>query len=450
MGYIQDTIARLQKSSPGQSEFYQAAEKVLVSLQVELNMHGRYAQHGIIERLVEPDKMITFRVTWMDDKGKVHVNTGYRVQFNSALGPYKGGLRFHPSVTPGVIKFLGFEQIFKNALTGLSLGAGKGGSDFDPKGRSEAEIMRFCQAFMLELYRHIGATIDVPAGDIGVGVREIGYLFGAYRRLTRRFEGTITGKGIDWGGSLGRREATGYGCVYFAEDMMNSRKSSLKGKKCLISGAGNVAIYAIEKLHQLGAIPTTCSDSNGTIYDPNGIDLKCLKELKEEQSVSLEQYLRRHPDAKFTPVDDYPEDGNAVWRYEAEAAFPCATQNELTAADAEVLLENGVTCVSEGANMPCTTEAIERFLEAKIAFAPGKAANAGGVATSQMEMQQNANLTQWSFEMVDKRLREIMIDIHRRAQKTAEEFGEPHNLNLGANVAAFRRVADAMVAQGVG
>lgn len=450
MGYIHDTIARLQKSSPGQSEFYQAAEEVLESLQVELDSNSRYAQHGIIERIVEPEKLIVFRVTWLDDQGKVHVNKGYRVQYNSVLGPYKGGLRFHPSVTAGVIKFLGFEQIFKNALTGLSLGAGKGGSDFDPKGRSEREIMRFCQAFMLELYQHIGATIDVPAGDIGVGAREIGYLFGTYRRLTRRFEGAITGKGLDWGGSLGRKEATGYGCVYFAEDMMNIRNNSLKGKRCLISGAGNVAIYTIEKLHQLGAIPMTCSDSTGTVFHESGIDLDWLKELKEVRNASLATYLERHPEAKFTPASDYPEDGNAVWRYEADAAFPCATQNELTGGDAESLLNNGVCCVSEGANMPCMPEAIDRFLEAKIAFGPGKAANAGGVATSQMEMQQNANLTQWSFEMVDERLREIMTDIHRRARETAEEFGQPHNLILGANVAGFRRVADAMIAQGVG
>lgn len=450
MGYIHETIARLQKSSPGQTEFYQAAEEVLDSLQVVLESDPRYARHGIIERIVEPEKQIIFRVTWLDDMGNVRVNKGYRVQFNSALGPYKGGLRFHPSVTAGVIKFLGFEQIFKNALTGLPLGAGKGGSDFDPKGRSDTEIMRFCQSFMLELYRHIGASVDVPAGDIGVGAREIGYLYGAYRRLTRRFEGALTGKGLDWGGSLGRKEATGYGCVYFAEDMLNTRKDSLKGKKCLVSGAGNVAIYTIEKLYHLGATPLTCSDSTGMLYHASGIDLDWLKENKEEKSVSLERYLERHSDARFTPVDEYPDNGHAVWHFQADAAFPCATQNELTGADAEALLNNGVTCISEGANMPSTPEAIDRFLEAKIAFGPGKAANAGGVATSQMEMQQNANLTQWSFETVDERLREIMTGIHRRAREAATELGEPHNLILGSNVAGFRRVANAMIAQGIG
>ncbi len=448
MGYIHDTIERLKKTSPGQAEFYQAAQEVLESLQLVLDSDERYAKYGIIERLLEPERLIIFRVTWVDDSGTVRVNKGYRVQFNSALGPFKGGLRFHPSVTAGVIKFLGFEQIFKNALTGLPLGAGKGGADFDPKGRSEVEIMRFCHAFMLGLYEHIGASIDVPAGDIGVGAREIGYLFGAYRRLTGRFEGAITGKGIDWGGSLGRKESTGYGCVYFAESMMNARNDSLKGKKCLISGAGNVAIYTIEKLYQLGAIPITCSDSTGTVYHPSGIDLDWLKTLKEQRNEPLKEYLSRCPDAKFVPAAEYPESGHAVWRIQADAAFPSATQNELTAADAEALINNGVVCVAEGANMPSTPEAIDRFLEAKIAFGPGKAANAGGVATSQMEMQQNANLTQWTFEAVDKRLREIMSNTHRHAAETAAEFGQPHNLGLGANIAGFRRVADAMIAQG--
>jgi glutamate dehydrogenase (NADP+) len=450
MGYVHDTIVRLQKSSPGQTEFYQAAEEVLESLRVVLETDKRYARHGIIERLIEPERQIIFRVTWIDDSGTVRVNKGYRVQYSSVLGPYKGGLRFHPSVTAGVIKFLGLEQVFKNSLTGLPLGAAKGGSDFDPKGKSELEIMRFCQAFMTELHHHIGPALDVPAGDIGVGTKEIGYLFGGYRRMTHRFEGAITGKGVNWGGSLGRKEATGYGCVYFAENMLNARKESLEGNRCLVSGAGNVAIYTIEKLYHLGAIPVTCSDSNGTIYHPSGVDLDWLKEFKEEKRTSLERYRERHPEAEFTPIREYPENGHAVWRYEAIAAFPSATQNELTGADAEALLNNGVICVSEGANMPTTPEAIDRILAAKIAFGPGKAANAGGVATSQMEMQQNANLTQWSLEEVDVRLREIMKGIHRRASDTAAEFGEPHNLILGANIAGFRRVADAMIEQGIG
>lgn len=450
MGYIHDTIEGLKRSSPGQAEFYQAAEEVLDSLQIELESDERYARHGIIERIVEPERQIMFRVTWTDDEGQVRVNKGYRVQFSSVLGPYKGGLRFHPSVNAGVIKFLGFEQIFKNALTGLSLGAAKGGADFNPKGRSDTEIMRFCQSFMISLRDHIGPMMDVPAGDIGVGTKEIGYLFGAYRRLTRRFDGAISGKGLEWGGSIGRKEATGYGTIYFAEDMLNARKQSLQGLRCLVSGAGNVAIYTIEKLYQLGAIPLTCSDSKGTIYHESGIDLGLLKELKEERRVSLKHYRKRHPEAVFIPREEYPEDGHAVWRFEAQAAFPCATQNELTGADAEALLSNGVICISEGANMPTTPEALERILESKIAYGPGKAANAGGVATSQMEMQQNAGFTQWSLETVDVRLQEIMRGIHRRARQTAEELGEPHNLVLGANVAAFRRVADGMIAQGVG
>ncbi|MEX2380971.1 MAG: NADP-specific glutamate dehydrogenase [Opitutales bacterium] len=446
---MHETIVRLQESSPGQTEFYQAAEEVLESLRVVLEADARYARNGIVERLVEPERQIMFRVTWLDDSGTVRVNKGYRIQFNSALGPYKGGLRFHPSVTAGVIKFLGFEQIFKNALTGMPLGAAKGGSNFDPKGKSETEIMRFCQAFMTELHHHIGPAVDVPAGDIGVGTKEIGYLYGFYRKMTRRFEGAITGKGLDWGGSIGRKEATGYGCVYFAENMLNARSESLEGNRCLVSGAGNVAIYTIEKLCQLGAIPVTCSDSRGTIYHESGIDLPWLKELKEERRVSLAQYRERHPDAEYVPRDEYPEDGHAVWRYKGSVAFPCATQNELTASDAEALLSNGVICICEGANMPTTPGAIDRILEAKIAFGPGKAANAGGVATSQMEMQQNAGLTRWTLEKVDIRLQEIMSDIHRSISETAVEFGEPHNLILGANIAGFRRVADAMIDQGV-
>lgn len=449
MAYIHDTIAQLKKSSPAQEEFYQAAEEVLESIKPLLEGDERYARHGIVERLVEPERQVMFRVTWMADGGEMRVNKGYRVQFNSALGPFKGGLRFHPSVNASVIKFLGFEQIFKNALTGLPLGGAKGGSNFDPKGRSEGEIMRFCQSFMTELHHHIGATIDIPAGDIGVGTREIGYLYGAYRRMTRRFDGAITGKGLTWGGSVGRKEATGYGCVYFAETMLRQRGSDLKGKTCLVSGAGNVATYTIEKLYHLGAVPVTCSDTKGTIYHASGIDLDLLKELKEKNRRSLADYVERHPDATFIPVANYPDDGHAIWRLEAEAAFPCATQNELTRADAEALLEHGVLCICEGANMPTTPEAVDLILESGIAYGPGKAANAGGVATSQMEMQQNASLTQWSLEEVDAYLRKVMAGIHQRASEAAAEFDQPNNLTLGANIAGFRRVANAMIEQGV-
>lgn len=449
MSYVHDTLESLRRSSPAQAEFYQAAEEVLESLQPLLDSDPRYLRHGIIERVVEPERQLLFRLTWVDDEGKVRVNKGYRVQFNSALGPYKGGLRFHRSVTSSVVKFLGFEQIFKNSLTGLPIGGAKGGADFDPKGRSDGEVMRFCQAFMTELHRHIGPAVDVPAGDIGVGAREIGYLYGQYRHLTNRFEGSITGKGLTWGGSLGRKEATGYGCVYFAADMLSSSGHDLQGTTCLVSGAGNVAIYTIEKLLHLGAIPVTCSDSTGTLYDKRGIDLSALKEIKEQHRRSLIDYLEIHPSAEFKPIEDYPSDGHAVWRYPAEAAFPCATQNELTAADAQALLANGVTCISEGANMPSVADAVELFLDAGIAYGPGKAANAGGVATSQLEMQQNAGLTQWTMADVDNRLHQIMTNIYRRASDAAAEFGQPGNLVLGANIAGFRRVADAMIEQGL-
>ncbi|MGM0785937.1 MAG: NADP-specific glutamate dehydrogenase [Pseudomonadota bacterium] len=449
MPYVHDTLARLEKSSPAQTEFYQAAEEVLECLRPLFEHSPYYHDHGIIERIVEPERQILFRVCWTDDAGKVQVNKGFRIQFNSALGPYKGGLRFHPSVTAGTIKFLGFEQIFKNALTGLPIGGGKGGSDFDPKGKSDGEIMRFCQAFMTELYRHIGPTTDVPAGDIGVGAREIGYLYGQYKRLTGRYEGILTGKGLDWGGSIGRKEATGYGAVYFAENMLETRGETLEGKSCLVSGAGNVAIYTIEKLYELNALPVTCSDSRGTLHDPRGIDLALLKELKEIKRVSLEAYLARHPEASYIPVADYPADGHAVWRIKGHVAFPCATQNELTDADAAALLDNGVDCISEGANMPSTAEAVDRFLAAKIAYGPGKAANAGGVATSQLEMAQNSSMQKWPLEKVDAKLKEVMADIHRQCADTAAEFDDPTNLVLGANIAGFRKVADAMIDQGV-
>ena len=449
MSYVHETLAALRQSSPAQTEFYQATEEVLDSLQPLLEADDRYARYGIIERLVEPERQIMFRVAWMDDDNRVRVNKGYRIQFNSALGPCKGGLRFHPSVNSGVIKFLGFEQIFKNALIGLPIGGAKGGADFDPKSCSDAEIMRFCHAFINELHHYIGPSIDVPAGDIGVGRREIGYMYGQYRRLTHRYEGAFTGKGLSWGGSLVRKEATGYGCVYFAENMLNAKGQGLEGNKCLVSGAGNVAIYTIEKIYHLRALPITCSDSKGTLHDPSGIDLDTLKRLKEEDYRPLSDYLEFNPKAKFIPVEDYPKDGHAVWRIPAAAAFPCATQNELTAADAEALLANSVTCISEGANMPATADAVDRILDAGIAYGPSKAANAGGVATSQLEMQQNAGMTQWSRRKVDTALRDIMADIYRRCSATAEEFGQPGNLVTGANIAGFRRVAEAMIEQGV-
>ncbi len=449
MPYVGDTLARLAQSSPAQKEFYQATEEVLECLRPLFARAPHYHDHSIIERIVEPERQVMFRVSWVDDAGRVQVNKGYRVQFNSALGPFKGGLRFHPSVTSGTIKFLGFEQIFKNALTGLPIGGGKGGSDFDPKGKSDNEIMRFCQSFMSELYRHIGPHTDVPAGDIGVGTREIGYLFGQYKRLTGRYEGVLTGKGLNWGGSLGRKEATGYGAVYFAENMLAAKNDTLRGKYCLVSGSGNVAIYTIEKLYERGAKPVTCSDSKGMVYDPKGIDLVLLKEIKEKRRESLHEYVNARPEAHYTSVQEYPQDGHAVWRIEGEVAFPCATQNELTEADAKALISNGIVCVSEGANMPSAKGAVDAFLAAKLAYGPGKAANAGGVATSQLEMAQNSSMEQWTLEKVDQKLKEIMADIYRQCAETAEEFDEPDNLVLGANIAGFRKVADAMIDQGV-
>src|SRR5690625_1505238 len=433
--FIQETLARLQHSSPAQNEFYQAAGEILDCLQPLLDAEPRYREHGIIERIVEPERQILFRVCWTDDEGRVRVNKGYRIQFNSALGPYKGGLRFHASVNAGIIKFLGFEQIFKNALTGLPIGGAKGGSNFDPHGKSDAEVMRFCQSFMTELHRHIGPSIDIPAGDIGVGAREIGYLYGHYKRLTRQYEGVLTGKGLAWGGSLVRKEATGYGTVYFAQHMLAARGLDLAGKTCLVSGAGNVAIYTIEKLQQLGATVITCSDSGGTIHHPAGINLETLKRLKEVERASLRQYLEHHPDATWIPLADYPVDGHAVWRVKADAAFPSATQNEVTAADAHAMVGNGVICLAEGSNMASTAEAIDVLQESGIAYGPGKAANAGGVAVSQLQMAQNASMQSWSFDTVDTRLRGIMAHIHDTCTRAANEFGQPDNLVLGANVA---------------
>lgn len=449
MPYVKDVFDYLRRTSPSQTEFYQAAEEVLESLRPLMEKYPKYREHKIIERIVEPERQILFRVNWVDDNGVIQVNKGFRIEFNSALGPYKGGLRFHPSVNAGVIKFLGFEQIFKNALTGLQIGGGKGGSDFDPKGKSDNEIMRFCQAFMSELFRHIGANTDVPAGDIGVGGREIGYLFGMYKKLANSYEGVLTGKSLKWGGSLGRTEATGYGAVYFAKYMLEDRNETLEGKRCVVSGSGNVAIYTIEKLYHLGAIPVTCSDSKGMIYDQEGIDLELLKELKEVKRARLSEYVAHRPNAKYTPVEEYPAGRNAVWSVPCFAAFPSATQNELNLEDAKELLKNGCVCVSEGANMPSTLEAVHAFIDAKICYGPGKAANAGGVATSQLEMAQNASMVSWTFEEVDTKLAQIMKNIYVNASETAAEFGQPTNLVLGANIAGFRKVADAMIEQGL-
>ena len=449
MSYLENVFSQFHQNNPHQPEFTQAVSEVLETLAPLFIRESKYEEHSILERIIEPERQIVFRVAWTDDAGKIRVNRGFRIQYNSTLGPYKGGIRFHPTVSPSVIKFLGFEQIFKNALTGLSIGGAKGGADFDPKDKSPGEVMRFCQAYMTELYRHIGATVDVPAGDIGVGSREIGYMFGQYKRITGCYEGVLTGKRPLWGGSLARTEATGYGCVYFAQHMLKAGNRDMEGRICVVSGAGNVAIYTIEKLQQLGAIPVTCSDSRGFIYDKHGINLQTLQSLKEGANESLELYLKYHPDATYTPVSDYPEGHNGVWSVPCDLAFPCATQNELNANDAQTLLNNGCILVSEGANMPSTPEAIELFLKSKILYGPGKAANAGGVATSQLEMAQNASMQQWSFEQVDSRLKRIMANIYRQCANTAEEFGEPHNLVLGANIAGFRRVADAMIEQGV-
>ena len=449
MSYAQRVIEGLKQKYASEPVFLQAVEEVLMTLQPLLDKDAKYEKYKILERITEPERIISFRVEWVDDKGEIQVNRGYRVQYNSAIGPYKGGLRFHPSVNLGILKFLGFEQIFKNSLTGLAIGGGKGGSDFDPKGKSETEVMRVCQAFMTELHRHIGATIDVPAGDIGVGGREVGYMFGQFKRLTRSYEGVLTGKNLLFGGSLARTEATGYGAVYFAQNMLEDRGESLEGKVCAVSGAGNVATYCCEKLLQLGAKPVTVSDSRGMIYDPEGIKVDVLKQVKEVERASLTRYAELVPTAKHTPVAEYPEGRNAVWSVPCFAAFPCATQNELNLADAKALLANGCKCVAEGANMPSTLEAVHAFLEAGIAYGPAKAANAGGVATSQLEMQQNAGMQSWTFETVDGKLKDIMGNIYKNAAETAKEFGQPGNLVLGANIAGFRKVADAMIAQGV-
>ncbi|MFD7705968.1 NADP-specific glutamate dehydrogenase [Streptomyces sp. NPDC059785] len=434
----------IEHRNPAQPEFHQAVHEVLETLAPVLAARPEYAESGLLERLCEPERQIIFRVPWQDDKGRVHVNRGYRIEFNSALGPYKGGLRFHPSVDLGIVKFLGFEQIFKNALTGLGIGGGKGGSDFDPHGRSDAEVMRFCQSFMTELQRHIGEHTDVPAGDIGVGGREIGYLFGQYRRITNRWEaGVLTGKGPHWGGSAIRPEATGYGNVLFAAAMLRERGEDLEGQTVVVSGSGNVAVHTIEKLTALGANPLTCSDSSGYVIDEKGVDVELLKRVKEVERGRVGDYAeRRGASARFVP-------GGRVWEVPADVALPSATQNELTEQDAATLVRNGVKAVSEGANMPATPEAVRLLQQAGVAFGPGKAANAGGVAVSALEMAQNAARTAWTPERVEEELARIMNDIHATCRESAERYGAPGDYVVGANTAAFERVADAMLAQGV-
>ncbi len=431
------------KRNPGETEFHQAVNEVLESLDPVLDKHPDYAEHKIIERICEPERQIIFRIPWQDDKGKVQINRGFRVGFNSALGPYKGGLRFHPSVSLGTIKFLGFEQVFKNALSGLPIGGGKGGADFDPKNKSNGEVMRFCQSLMTELYRHIGEFTDVPAGDIGVGAREVGYLFGQYKRITNRYEsGVMTGKNPAWGGSLVRKEATGYGTVYFVREMLNAIGQHLEGKLAVVSGAGNVAIYAIEKLQEFSVKVVACSDSSGVIYDDRGIDLGTVKELKEQSRQRIEKYLEVHPNAKYLAK------GN-IWEIPCDIALPCATQNELNKAAAQTLVNNGCIAVAEGANMPTTPDGIKVFNKAGIAYGPGKAANAGGVATSALEMQQNASRDAWTFDYTDKRLQKIMEDIHKECHETASEYGLGGNYVAGANIVGFKRVAEAMLAFGL-
>jgi len=449
---VEKILAGLQRSNCAtDATFLQAVSEVLYSLEPILQSDPRYERYAILERLVTPDRIIQFKVQWLDDQNRVQINNGYRIQFNHSLGPYKGGLRFHPSVTTGVLKFLAFEQIFKNSLTGLPIGGAKGGSDFDPKGKSDFEIMKFCRAFMRELYQYIGARVDVPAGDIGVGSREIGYLFGEYKRISRSYDGVLSGKPYAFGGSLLRPQATGYGVVYFAKEMLKEElQESLEGQVCTVSGAGNVAIHTIEKLQHFGALVITCSDSEGTIYDPRGIDLPLLRELKENgMRQSLEGYASRIPGSVYTPKSQYPEGGHAAWQYPCFAAFPCATQNELSAVDAKALIANGCVAVVEGANMPTTPEAIDLFLENEILYSPGKASNAGGVAVSEFEMSQNASMEKWDFDKVDRKLNEIMCQIYKRIALTAKEYGRERNFVDGANIAAFKRVAEAMLLEGI-
>ena len=442
MSYVQDVLENLKKKNPDQPEFIQAVTEVLTSLEPVLEKNPKYQDAALLERIVEPERQLMFRVPWVDDNGKIQVNRGFRVQFNSAIGPYKGGLRLHPSVNLGIIKFLGFEQIFKNSLTSLPIGGGKGGSDFDPKGKSDREIMAFCQSFMSELYRHIGADVDVPAGDIGVGAREIGYLYGQYKRLTGKYEGVLTGKGLSYGGSLARTQATGYGLIYFTSEMLADHGDTLKGKTCVVSGSGNVAIYAAEKAMQLGAKVVAMSDSTGWIYDENGINLDAMKEIKEVKRGRCYDYLNYVPSAKYT-------EGKGIWSVKCDIAFPCATQNELNLEDAKMLVANGCKVVAEGANMPTTLEATNYLIEQGIFFCPGKAANAGGVATSALEMSQNSMRLSWTFEEVDAKLHDIMVNIYKNVSSAAAQYGFKDNFVIGANIAGFVKVADAMLAQGV-
>lgn len=440
---IDELYSKVLKRNPAEPEFHQAVKEVLASLRAMGDRHPEYADARIVSQMCEPERQIIFRVPWIDDNGVIQINRGFRVEFNSALGPYKGGLRFHPSVNLGIIKFLGFEQIFKNSLTGLPIGGGKGGSDFDPHGKSDDEVMRFCQSFMTELYRYIGEYTDVPAGDIGVGSREIGYLFGQYKRITNRYEsGVLTGKGLTWGGSLVRTEATGYGAAIFANEMLKSKNSSLDGTTVAVSGAGNVAIYAIEKVHQLGGKVVTASDSSGYVYDKQGIDLDLLKDIKLNRRGRIGEYVETRTSARFVP-------NNCPWDVPVDVALPCATQNELLGSDAKKLIKNGVQAVAEGANMPCNEEAVEAFQNSDVLYGPGKAANAGGVATSALEMQQNAQRDSWTFDYTEDRLTQIMQSVHRRCLETAEEYGHPGDYVMGANIAGFRKVADAMLAFGV-
>lgn len=441
MSYVSEVLEELKRKNPAQDEFVQAAREVLESLESVIESDPVYRKNAILERLVEPDRQIMFRVPWIDDQGNVRVNRGFRVQFNNAIGPYKGGLRLHPSVNLGIIKFLGFEQIFKNSLTGLPIGGGKGGSDFDPKGKSDNEVFRFCQSFMTELYKYIGADEDVPAGDIGVGAREIGYLYGTYKRITGLYEGVLTGKGLTYGGSLARKEATGYGLIYFTEEMLNHAGSTIKDKTVAVSGAGNVAIYAAEKAAALGAKVVTLSDSTGWIFDPEGVDLAAVKEIKEVRRGRLAEYKN------YRPAAEYHTSGK-VWQVKCDVALPCATQNELNLDDAKTLVKNGVVAVAEGANMPSYPDAVEYLQTHGVLFAPGKASNAGGVATSALEMSQNSQRLSWTFDEVDKKLHGIMVNIYRNAAANAERFGNKGNLVVGANVAGFIKVADAMLAQG--
>ncbi len=442
MSYVQDVLNDLIARNPGQPEFHQAATEVLNSIAPVVEKNPKYQEVSLLERLVEPERIVMFRVPWVDDSGKVQVNKGYRVQFNSAIGPYKGGLRFHPSVNLGIIKFLGFEQIFKNSLTGLPIGGGKGGSDFDPKGKSDREVMAFCQSFMTELSRHIGADTDVPAGDIGVGAREIGFMFGQYKRLKNVYEGVLTGKGLTYGGSLVRTEATGYGLIYLTQEMLKDHGIEIAGKTAVVSGSGNVATYAVQKLQQFGAKVVAMSDSNGFIYDEEGIDLAAIKEIKEVKRGRVKDYLSYRPNAKYT-------EGKGIWNIKCDLAFPCATQNELNEDDAKALVKNGVLAVAEGANMPSTIEATNVFLTNKVLFAPGKAANAGGVATSALEMSQNSLRLSWTAEEVDERLKNIMVNIYRNMSAAAKEFDAEDNFVVGANIAGFKKVADTMLAQGI-